>query len=152
MKLKKIGKVAKQLGITTRTIRFYEEEGLLEPLRSLKGTRLYSEEHVRKLRVIKELRDLGIPLDSIKSIVKIRAESTSGDQASKRVLSAFEELESAIMKKVQLLNMVLAEINSLKLAVSQCRGCTLQPTLENCTRCDKWEPIVRNSLGSLLEG
>ena len=152
MKLKKIGEVAKQLGITTRTIRFYEEEGLIEPVKTPKGTRLYSEEHIRRLRVIKELRDMGISLEKIKAIVKIRKESSSGDEASKRVLSAFEELESAIMKKVQLLNMVLAEINSLKPAVSQCRGCTFQPTLENCTQCDRWEPIVKNRLGNLLEG
>ena len=151
MKLKKIGKVAKELGITTRTIRFYEEEGLLEPVRTSKGTRLYSEEHIRRLKVIKELRDMGIPLERIKSIVNIRKESSSGDEASKKVLSAFEELEVEVIKKIQLLNMALAEINSLKPAVSRCRGCTLKPTLENCTHCDKWEPIVRNRLGSLLE-
>ena len=152
MKLKKIGEVAKELGITTRTIRFYEEEGLLEPIRTSKGTRLYSEEHIRRLRVIKELREMGIPLEKIKSIVIIRKNSSSGDEASQNVLSAFEEIERKIEEKIQLLNMVLAEINSLKPAVYQCRGCTLQPTLENCTRCDRWEPIVRNRLGSLLEG
>ena len=152
MKLKKIGDVAKELGITTRTIRFYEEEGLLEPVRTQKGTRLYSEEHIGKLRIIKELRDIGVPLERIKSIVNMRKESSSGDEASKKVLSAFEELEREVMKKIQLLNKVLAEINSLKPAVSQCEGCTLEPTLENCTQCDRWEPIVRNRLGSLLEG
>ena len=152
MKLKRIGEVAKELCITTRTIRFYEEEGLLEPVRTLKGTRLYSEDHIRRLKVIKKLRDMGIPLERIKLIVSIRKESSSGDEASKRVLSAFEELEREIGEKIQLLNMVLAEINSLKPAVSQCRGCTLQPTLENCTQCDRWEPIVKNMLGSLLEG
>ncbi len=151
MKLKKIGEVAKELGITTRTIRFYEEEGLLEPVRTSKGTRLYSEEHIRRLRVIKELRDMGIPLERIKSIMSIRKDSSSGDEASQKVLSTFEELEREIEEKIQLLNMVLSEINSLKPAVSQCRGCSLEPTLENCSKCYRWEPIVRNRLGSLLE-
>ena len=152
MKLKKIGEVAKELGITTRTIRFYEEEGLLEPVKTSKGTRLYSEEHIRKLKVIKELRDMGIPLARIKSIVNIRKKSSSGDEASQKVLSAFEELEREIEDRIQLLNMVLAEINSLKLTVSQCRGCSLEPTFENCSECYRWEPIARNRLGSLLEG
>ncbi len=151
MKLKKIGEVAKELGITTRTIRFYEEEGLLEPVRTSKGTRLYSEEHIRKLRVIKELRDMGIPLERIKSIVNIRKESSSGDEASEKVISVFKELEHEIIEKIQLLNMVLSEINSIKPAVSRCRGCTLKPTLKNCSKCYRWEPIVRNRLGSLLE-
>ena len=38
----KIGDVARQLGTTARTLRYYEEQGLLTPPRTAKGTRLYA--------------------------------------------------------------------------------------------------------------
>ena len=48
----KIGEVASHLATSIRTIRFYEEEGLIYPIRTEKGTRLYNNKHVTRLKVI----------------------------------------------------------------------------------------------------
>jgi len=54
-----IGEVAERLGVTHRTLRFYEEKGLLKPpTRMDGGFRLYSEEDVRRVERIKQLQRL----------------------------------------------------------------------------------------------
>ncbi len=61
--LTQIGKLAKQLGITTRTIRYYEEIGLMGPTnRSSGGTRNYNQNEVLRIKFILKLKELGINL------------------------------------------------------------------------------------------
>ncbi len=58
-----IGKLAKQLGITTRTIRYYEEIGLMGPSkRSSGGARSYDRDEVLRIKFILKLKELGISL------------------------------------------------------------------------------------------
>src|SRR5215212_4639858 len=57
-RLLRIQEVAEALGLTTRTIRYYEELGLLEPVARSEGAyRLYDEDDVERLAFIKGLRD-----------------------------------------------------------------------------------------------
>jgi MerR family transcriptional regulator, repressor of the yfmOP operon len=53
----KIQEVAAEVGLTTRSIRYYEEMGLLAPARSGGDYRLYESEDIERLRFIKGLRD-----------------------------------------------------------------------------------------------
>ena len=64
----KINEVEQAIGITKKNIRFYEQEGLLNPTRSTNGYRDYSTEDVETLRQIKLLRKLDIPLEEIKRL------------------------------------------------------------------------------------
>jgi DNA-binding transcriptional MerR regulator len=66
-----IGEVAERTGVTQRTLRFYEEKGLLKPPSRLEGGfRLYSEEDVRRVEQIKRLQTLlGFTLADIKEMV-----------------------------------------------------------------------------------
>jgi DNA-binding transcriptional MerR regulator len=67
-----IGEVAERTGVTQRTLRFYEEKGLLRsPTRMEGGFRLYSEEDVRRVNHIRRLQDLlGVTLAEIKEMVE----------------------------------------------------------------------------------
>ena len=67
-----IGEVAERTGVTQRTLRFYEEKGLLwPPTRMEGGFRLYSEEDVSRVEHIRRLQDLlGITLAEIKEMVE----------------------------------------------------------------------------------
>ncbi|MEX0799733.1 MAG: MerR family transcriptional regulator [Dehalococcoidia bacterium] len=66
-----IGEVAERTGVTQRTLRFYEEKGLLRPPERMDGGfRLYSEDDVRRVDHIRRLQDLlGITLADIKEMV-----------------------------------------------------------------------------------
>ena len=65
------GDLARATGNTVRTIRFYEEQGLLQPAEvSEGGHRRYTEADLEKLRLIADLRELGLPLSQIRARVR----------------------------------------------------------------------------------
>jgi MerR family transcriptional regulator, repressor of the yfmOP operon len=67
----RIGEAAARADVTTRTLRYYEELGLLPPPRRTKGgARRYSEDDVEAVARIRELKDvMGLDLDAIRRIV-----------------------------------------------------------------------------------
>jgi DNA-binding transcriptional MerR regulator len=69
----RIEEVAARTGFTKRTLRYYEEIGLITPAGRSEGNyRLYSEADVARLQRIKRLKDvLGIPLSSIKRLAEV---------------------------------------------------------------------------------
>ena len=68
--LLQIGEVAKLIGVSPKTIRYYHEIGLLaEPKRTEGGYRLYTAQDLLRLQRIRRLRSLGLPLERIKEIL-----------------------------------------------------------------------------------
>jgi DNA-binding transcriptional MerR regulator len=68
--LLQIGEVAKLIGVSSKTIRYYHEIGLLaEPKRTEGGYRLYTAQDLLRLQRIRRLRSLGLPLERIKEIL-----------------------------------------------------------------------------------
>lgn len=69
----KINEVERQVGITKKNIRFYEDQGLISPERNLSnGYREYSERDVLLLLKIKLLRRLAIPIEEIRKLLEGR--------------------------------------------------------------------------------
>ncbi|MDQ6949887.1 MAG: heavy metal-responsive transcriptional regulator [Actinomycetota bacterium] len=69
----RIGELAGGLGVTTKSIRFYESIGLLPPpLRTSSGYRDYADVDTERLRFIKTAQRLGLSLDEIKEIIAFR--------------------------------------------------------------------------------
>lgn len=66
-----IGEVAERTGVTQRTLRFYEERGILQPSQRMEGGfRLYSDQDVERIELIKRLQNLlGLSLAEIKEMV-----------------------------------------------------------------------------------
>jgi MerR family transcriptional regulator, heat shock protein HspR len=71
--------VAAQLAnLHPQTLRMYESRGLIEPKRSSKGTRLYSQDDVDKLRRIQEMTaDLGLNLAGVERVLRLEEEIDS---------------------------------------------------------------------------
>ncbi len=64
------GEMAKACGVTVRTVQYYDNRELLMPSElSEGGRRLYSEEDLQKLKIICYLRELGLPLESIRQLM-----------------------------------------------------------------------------------
>ena len=73
--LLQIGQVAERTALSLRTIRFYEEHGLVRPTaRSDGGFRLYSEDDVARLEVIKRMKPLGFTLEEMQELLTLLAE------------------------------------------------------------------------------
>ena len=64
------GEIAKLCGVTVRTVQYYDTRGILIPTElSEGGRRLYSEDDLKRMRIICFLRDLGLPIDSISQLL-----------------------------------------------------------------------------------
>jgi len=67
-----IGQLAKDAGVSSRTIRYYEELGILpEPRRSPGGTRKYPREYRGYIEIALTLRDLGFRLEEVKPLTRL---------------------------------------------------------------------------------
>ncbi|NEE03817.1 MerR family transcriptional regulator [Phytoactinopolyspora halotolerans] len=79
----RIGDLAKRAGTTTRTLRFYESQGLLSAQRSPNGYREYGEEEFRLVREIQMLQSIGFSLDDTRPFVEcLRTGHESGDDCA----------------------------------------------------------------------
>lgn len=136
--LHKIGDVADMLGTTIRTIRYYEEEGLLTPARTDGGTRLYSNRHIDRLRAILRLAQGGYSLETIRELARTREQCTTGDETGKAVATRLEALLADIDRRMHELRSLALEIRSARNTVQQCAGCRNPPTTAGCPHC----PVV----------
>ena len=122
-----IGEVAERTGVTQRTLRFYEEKGLLKPPSRMEGGfRLYSEDDVRRVEQIKQLQSLlGLSLAEIKEMVEaeevksqIRAEyrrDADAGQKYRQMLAALELTEKQhgiIRQKIEQLQTMSDELEA----------------------------------------
>jgi DNA-binding transcriptional MerR regulator len=82
--LLQIGQVAERTGLSLRTIRFYEENALVRPSsRTDGGFRLYSEDDVARLEVIKRMKPLGFSLEEMQQLLTLLADlARSPDDAA----------------------------------------------------------------------
>jgi DNA-binding transcriptional MerR regulator len=80
-----IGDVARQVGLSLRTVRFYEEAGLLTPIgRTQGGFRLYDEDVIDRLLLIKRMKPLGFTLEEMRSLLVVRDELRRPDLTAGR--------------------------------------------------------------------
>jgi DNA-binding transcriptional MerR regulator len=92
------GDLARATGNTVRTIRFYEEEGLLKPsVVSDGGHRRYTDEDLERLRLITDLRELGLSLCEIRSILDLR----SGCRSAAEFAIRFQEVLVGHLEQAQ---------------------------------------------------
>ena len=86
------GEVAKLCGVTVRTVQYYDTRGILVPSElSEGGRRLYSEDDVKRMKIICFLRDLGLPIDSIRQLL---SEEDPGS-----VISLLLDQQEAVLKE-----------------------------------------------------
>jgi DNA-binding transcriptional MerR regulator len=118
----RIGEVAELTGTTPRTIRYYEEIGLLDPApeRAQGKHRCYTEADVERVREIIRLRDLlGLSLDQLSQLLEAESarahlrdelQQTEDPGERKRIL---EQLHEHISSQLELVRGRLAELNDL---------------------------------------
>lgn len=87
----RIGEIAKLSGLSLRTIRYYEEEGLIKASRTDGGQRWYRDEDLVYLRRIIELKGLGFSLSEIRRIFQMKDEDASGNKRREALLAEYRK-------------------------------------------------------------
>jgi DNA-binding transcriptional MerR regulator len=132
---KKIGEIAGLLGTTPRTLRFYEEEGLVTACRSVGGTRYYGEEEVGRFRAILRLAEGGFSLEDIRLLARERERHPTGSSSSEAMIRRLGNLLDVVRRRQGRLAQLEKELNRAAEAVAGCRGCDKPPTRQGCPDC-----------------
>lgn len=119
------GQIAGAVGVNVETLRYYERRGLLaDPVRSPGGHRLYPEETVTVLRVIKAAQRLGFTLDEIADLLEVgrhrRPSADSGLQA--RAPAKLAEVEERITDLVTIRDDLRAAVDAGCSDLVECAG------------------------------
>ena len=123
-----IGELALQLGVSTRTIRFYEARNLIMPGRD-KGARIYGRRDRARLQIILRGKNLGFTLDDIHQYLALydadHNQVTQTQLLLRKVESAIDGLER---KKVDL-ERTLTELRELRARATEFLGAPIQDEL-----------------------
>lgn len=136
--LLKIGDFARLCGTNLRTLRYYEELGLLQAAqRSQGGFRYYRRTDVNRLNMIRDLQDLGLPLDRIGDLMATR--QYEGDRAGffQLVQQALKEQDRLLVERVATLERQRERIAEALTKINQCVDCKVTPGPRNnyCEPC-----------------
>ena len=111
-----IGDVAKRSGLPAKTIRYYEDIGLISPLRDANSYRSFRDSDLHKLTFLGHARALGFSIEDCRALLALYEDQNRASQDVKRI--AGEHLERITQKISDLIEMR----NTLSELVDRCHG------------------------------
>jgi DNA-binding transcriptional MerR regulator len=152
--LLKIGDFAALAATNLRTLRYYEELGLLVPAaRSGGGFRYYRPTDVNRVRMIRDLQDLGLHLDRIRELLGARCDPVHRGNFFERVRAALEEHDQLLRERMAALEEQRRKVAQALHKVAECRHCTHHPQPENnhCAPCATTGETLPEHLSALYQ-
>ena len=111
----RIGELAGRVGLTERTIRYYEELGLLESVKRLDGgVRVYTDDDVRRLKYIRKLKTLGLTLQEMLELENMYRRHRSNRTVLPRLMELLDAHLATLNARVDELRTLRDEIRSYK--------------------------------------
>ncbi len=108
-----IGELAKQFDITTRSIRFYEDEGLLSPRRQGQQ-RIYTNKDRVRLKLILRGKRLGFSLAETGRLFELYDADNSSAAQLQKVLELISEKKLSLKQQMEDINVLLTELSGLE--------------------------------------
>ena len=116
----RIGELAAQVGLTERTIRYYEELGLLESVQRLEGgTRVYTAQDVRRLKFIRKLKLLGLSLQEMGELEGLYTTRRSNQAVLPRLVELLDAHLATVETRLAELGALRDEIRSYREHLTQ---------------------------------
>ena len=107
----KIQELSELTGVPAKTIRYYEEIGLLPaPARAENNYRLYNEQDIDRLRLVAGARQLDISLDDIREILALR---DNNEAPCRTLLNHIDQKANEIQARIQVLQILERELREL---------------------------------------
>lgn len=118
-----IGEIAGRVGLSQRTIRHYDDLGIIKPsARTVGGFRLYTEADVRRFQLIKPFKPLGIGLDGVRAVIEALdvldapgSDAVALSEARARIESIIEliaERRQELEEAIQMSTATVAELHA----------------------------------------
>lgn len=131
---RKVGEVAELFGTTPRTLLYYEELGILSPLKTSKGTRMYSEADIKRFDVAHRMSCLGVPVKTIRDLALARDGSRTGEEGSRRLCAILDGLIEEISRQLRHLGYLKLDLERGRSALRQC-ACERRSRTSSCPGC-----------------
>lgn len=111
-----ISDLAKMLGITTRTIRLYEQLGLVEPPKRTDGkVRYYEKKDIKRFKFVLKVKELGLSLEEMKELADLfEKEKKVPEKIMPRLIELLETHLNSIKQKVATLQSLERDITAYK--------------------------------------
>lgn len=131
-----IGEVARASCLSPKTIRFYEDAGLLRAARrSASGYRLYGEAELARLRLLRRLRLLGLDLPAVRSLVD-QAFDADCARFGEGLIASLNRQKDAVERQLRELAALREELDALERHVRHCcEGCDPAQSAAQCGFC-----------------
>jgi DNA-binding transcriptional MerR regulator len=133
--LKKVGEVADIFGTTPRTLLYYEEQNIIAPMKTSRGTRMYSEVDIKRFEIAYKMSCLGVPLKTIQDLATIRQNAATGDESGGKLCTILDELIEDIQRQIKHLDYMKQDLERGRLMIGLCKGCKNKPTRNTCPKC-----------------
>lgn len=134
------GDMARLSGSTLRTVRFYEEAGILLPQhRTEGGHRLFAPWELKKLTLVTDLRAAGFSLESIKELLDLKETAACGADAAKLLHGRLSEQLRTITERLAVLERVKESLSGACHYLDRCSDCTSSPLFpKRCAECERF--------------
>jgi len=122
---------------TLRTVRFYEEEGILRPARRTDGGhRLFERTELDRLMLVTDLRLAGLSLDDIKAILEVKRAAATGSAAAESAIRVLGARITELKEKLTVLNRLRDDLEETSQIVSSCLACQNEVSFpDGCAKC-----------------
>lgn len=130
------GEMARCSNNTLRTVRFYEEEGILRPARRTDGGhRLFPRSELDRLMLITDMRLAGLSLDEIKHILEVKQSGVSGSEAARQATQVLSGRIDELRDKLLVLTRLREDLAATTDIMSACVTCHDTQFPSSCASC-----------------
>lgn len=135
-----IGDLAERAGVSTRTIRYYEELGIIEPVeRTNGGFRRYCDDQLRRLHIIQGLKSLGFELEQIRELFTLRDGAETGGDLARQMIEILRLQQGEIDGKITQYQL-MQERNRRGIEVLRgCLSCNIKVFERDCHSCETYQ-------------
>lgn len=131
------GDLAREIGATVRTVRFYEEIGLLTPVGRTEGKhRFYSRSELEKLRFIADLRAVDCSLGEIRALLALREQEKPNHKVALEAHEMIKTRLEAIREKLDQIRRIRDELSATLEFLGECIDCRRDADRTGCRECD----------------
>lgn len=136
------GEMARLSDNTLRTVRFYEEAGILTPVRRTDGGhRLFEQPELERLMLVTDMRAAGMSLDEIRRVLELKSKALSGAAAARGIGDALQAEIAGLEDKMARLDRLRADLIGTLRVVEHCLHCDDEPGADgfpdSCEQCAK---------------
>lgn len=133
------GEMARLSDTTLRTVRFYEEAGILQPIgRTEGGHRLFEKSQLDRLMLVSDMREAGLSLEEIRTLLDAKAKASSGSAAAQTAVTLLNEKVAGLRTKIDVLTRLTQDLEQTIKQATQCIDCKEPHLFPNgCSSCTR---------------